>query len=330
MTNEKAKGITKRSTSYGGETSSFAVFLGNVYHQAFHLLPDTDKFIVAYGLPLIRHGEKATRNTILHLLKLQNTLNNQELFSLTGKTALVTGASKGIGKALALGLAQAGADVVCACSQAGGAADTLNGIIKHGQQSWELTGDLSTREVSNNLWQRAADKAARPIDILVNNAGTIARHPAAIFGDEAWDKVMEVNLNAAFVLCRAAGKQMIDEGRPGKIINIASLLSFSGGITVPAYTASKHGIAGITKALANEWAAHNIQVNAIAPGYITTDNTAALREDEARAAAISGRIPAGRWGKPEDLIGAVVFLASNASNYVNGHLLTVDGGWMAR
>lgn len=251
-------------------------------------------------------------------------------FSLKGKTALVTGASRGIGQGLAIGLAQAGADIVCSGSKPGSCDDTLTAIRATGQQGFEAPANLSLREASAKLWAQAKEVAQRPIDILVNNAGTIARHPAADYPDEAWDNVVEINQNALFVLCRSAGKEMISQNRPGKIINIASLLSYSGGITVPAYAASKHAVAGITKALANEWAQHGIQVNAIAPGYIETDNTAALRANTARFEEISKRIPTGQWGKPEDLAGACVFLASSASDYVNGHVLAVDGGWMAR
>jgi 2-deoxy-D-gluconate 3-dehydrogenase len=174
-----------------------------------------------------------------------------------------------------------------------------------------------------------AERLAGGIDILVNNAGTIRRHPALEFPLDDWEHVLRTNLDAVFLLARHFGRRMVERGA-GKIINIASLLSFSGGITVPAYTASKHAVAGLTKALANEWAASGVQVNAIAPGYFRTDNTQALQDDETRSTAISARIPAGRWGDPADVIGPVVFLASGASDYVNGHVLTVDGGWMAR
>ncbi len=251
-----------------------------------------------------------------------------DLFSLDGKSALVTGASRGIGKAMALGLAAAGADVVCASSKPGGAAETAAAIEALGRRAWTVAGDQSDRAAMQRLAEDALGRAGR-IDVLLNNAGTIRRHPAAEFPDEDWDYVVETNLSGVFALCRFFGKRMIAQGG-GKIINIASLLSFSGGITVPAYAASKHGIAGLTKALANEWARHNVQINAIAPGYIRTDNTQALQDDPARARDIEARIPAGRWGSPEDLVGAAVFLASPASHYINGHVLTVDGGWMAR
>jgi len=249
-------------------------------------------------------------------------------FRLEGKTALVTGASRGLGQAMAIALARAGADVVCASSSHGGTKDTAAAIREVGRTAWEVAADLSGPEAVRKMVSEVMDVAGS-VDVLVNNAGTIRRHPAKDFPREDWDLVIETNLSCVFDLCVAFGRRMI-ERKAGKIINVASLLSFSGGITVPAYTASKHGIAGLTKALANEWAAHNIQVNAIAPGYFRTDNTQALQDDEARSSAISSRIPAGRWGNPEDLGGAVVFLASSASDYVNGHLLVVDGGWMAR
>jgi 2-dehydro-3-deoxy-D-gluconate 5-dehydrogenase len=249
-------------------------------------------------------------------------------FSLAGKTALVTGASRGLGRAMALALAEAGADVVCAGSRPGSADETAEMVGKAGRQSRALHGDLSTAEGVAKL---ADDTLAtvRQIDILVNNAGTIERYPAVEYPDDAWNRVLQTNLNAMFYLCRFFGSKMV-ERKQGKIINIASLLSFSGGITVPSYAASKHAVAGLTKALANEWASSNVQVNAIAPGYFKTDNTLALQQNTTRYAEITGRIPAGRWGDPHDIGGSVVFLASGASDYVNGHILTVDGGWMAR
>lgn len=249
-------------------------------------------------------------------------------FSLEGRTALVTGASRGLGQAIALALAEAGADVVCASTRPEGSAETAASIREIGREAWQLGADLSDRDAVHRLAGDAESKAGR-IDILVNNAGAIRRHPAAEFPVEDWDFVLDTNLDAVFLLCRRLGGAMIERGG-GKIINIASLLSFTGGITVPAYTASKHAVAGLTKALANEWAQHNVQVNAIAPGYFRTDNTQALQDNPERAQAISGRIPAGRWGDPEDVGGAAVFLASGASDYVNGHILVVDGGWMAR
>ena len=251
-----------------------------------------------------------------------------ELFDLAGRRALVTGASRGLGQAMAAALARAGADVVCASSRPGGAADTVTLVRALGRSSWEVSADLADREQVLAM-AAAAEEEAGPIDILVNNAGTIRRHPAVDFPHEDWDLVMRTNLDATFALCRHFGRTMVAQGS-GKIVNVASLLAFQGGITVPAYTASKHAVAGLTKALANEWARHGVQVNAIAPGYFRTDNTHALQADPVRSEQIGARIPAGRWGEASDLAGAVVFLASRASDYVNGHVLVVDGGWMAR
>ena len=252
----------------------------------------------------------------------------RDLFSLEGETALVTGASRGLGRAIAIALADAGANVICVSSQKGGAAETAAAIRKSGRQAWELAANLSDRAATISLAQEAT-KIAPEIGILVNNAGTIRRSPAVDFKLEDWDEVLRTNLDATFILSQQIGKGMVGRGR-GKIINIASLLSFSGGITVPSYAASKHAVAGLTKALANEWAKSGVQVNAIAPGYFSTDNTEALRKDETRSRDILARIPAGRWGEPADITGAAIFLASQASNYVNGHVLVVDGGWMAR
>lgn len=252
----------------------------------------------------------------------------KNVFSLEGETALVTGASRGLGKAIAIAFAEAGANVICVSSRAGGANDTAEAVRKAGRKSWELAADLSDRKATVGLSKEAL-AAAPEIGILVNNAGTIRRSPAIEHSLEDWDAVIRTNLDSAFILSQALGKAMVARGR-GKIINIASLLSFSGGITVPAYTSSKHAVAGLTKALANEWAKSGVQVNAIAPGYFTTDNTEALRKDEQRSKDILARIPAGRWGDPPDIGGAAVFLASRASDYVNGHVLVVDGGWMAR
>ncbi|HEX2081050.1 MAG TPA: 2-dehydro-3-deoxy-D-gluconate 5-dehydrogenase KduD [Longimicrobium sp.] len=251
-----------------------------------------------------------------------------ELFSLAGKRALVTGASRGLGQAMAVALAEAGADVVCASTRRGGTDETAAFIRAAGRQAWQVEADHADRASVLAMADEAETLAGR-IDVLVNNAGTIRRHPAAEFPMEEWDAVIRTNLDSVFLLSQRLGRGMIERGA-GKIINVASLLSFSGGMTVPAYTASKHAVAGLTKALANEWARHGVQVNAIAPGYFSTDNTQRLREDPARHAEISARIPAARWGEPEDLAGAVVFLASRASDYVNGHVLVVDGGWMAR
>lgn len=249
-------------------------------------------------------------------------------FSLDGRVALVTGASRGLGEAMARALAAAGADVICTSSSREGTDQTAAAVRAEGRRAWQLAADVSDRAAVQRLVQEA-EEAAGHVDILVNNAGITRRHPAANFPVEDWDLVMEVNLTSVFQLCQNFGRRMIERGA-GKIINIASLLSFSGGITVPAYTASKHGVAGLTKALANEWARHNVQVNAIAPGYFVTAVTQAIQDDPARSREILSRIPAGRWGSPDDLGGAVVFLAAPASNYVSGHLLTVDGGWMAR
>jgi len=251
-----------------------------------------------------------------------------ELFSLAGKRALVTGASRGLGRAMAEALGEAGADVVCASSRENGSTEAASVIRSRGRQAWTVSADLSIRDDVKRLADDAARLAGR-IDILVNAGGTIARHPAADFPSDEWDRVLRTNLDAVWLLSQRVGRSMVERGS-GKIVNVASLLSFSGGVTVPAYTASKHAVAGLTKALANEWAPHNVQVNAIAPGYFVTDNTQRLRDDPQRFAEISERIPAARWGKPPDLAGAVVFLASAASDYVNGHVLVVDGGWMAR
>jgi 2-dehydro-3-deoxy-D-gluconate 5-dehydrogenase len=252
----------------------------------------------------------------------------RDLFSLHGKKAVVTGASRGLGQAMAIALAEAGADVVCVSTSVAGSADTARRIQDLGRTAWQIACDLSDRAAAGELAERVQSDAGA-IDVLVNNAGTIRRHPAVDFPLEDWDVVLRTNIDSTFLLSQGFGRKMI-ERRSGKIINVASLLSFSGGITVPAYTASKHAVAGLTKALANEWAKHNVQVNAIAPGYFKTDNTAALQKDETRYKDISARIPAERWGDASDLSGPVVFLASQASDYVNGHVLLVDGGWMAR
>lgn len=250
-------------------------------------------------------------------------------FSLAGKRALVTGASRGIGQAMAIALAEAGADVICASSGAGGCDNTVEQINSLGTvRAEQVYADLSDMQAVEAMAEQALALWGG-IDILVNNGGTIYREPAVTFPLDAWQRVLTVNLDAAFLLSQKIGKAMIAQGG-GKIINTASMLSYSGGITVPAYTASKHAIAGLTKALANEWGASNVQVNAIAPGYIRTDNTQALQDDAKRSTEICARIPAGRWGETEDLKGAVVFLASPASQYVNGHVLAVDGGFLAR
>ena len=245
------------------------------------------------------------------------------MFALDGRTALVTGARTGIGKAIAVGLAQAGADLVLL----GHSKDFDEVTAEIGHECETVVLDLSQPEA---VAPAMADLLARrQVDILVNNAGIIHRQPAAQVSLADWQRVLAVNLDSVFALSQAVGQQMLSRGS-GKIITIASLLSFQGGINVSGYTTSKHAVAGLTRALANEWAPHGIQVNAICPGYIETNNTAALQADPVREPAIRGRIPAGRWGRPEDLVGAAVFLASPASDYVNGHLLVVDGGWMSR
>jgi 2-deoxy-D-gluconate 3-dehydrogenase len=249
-------------------------------------------------------------------------------FNLDGKTALVTGASRGLGAGIAVALAEAGADVAAADIEALKPEQTCSRVEAAGRRAFALTGDLGRPETPERIFAEAVEKLGR-VDILVNNAGIIRRTPAVDYSDEDWAAVVEINLNALFKLCRAAGRHMLPLGR-GKIINIASLLSFQGGILVPAYAASKGAVAQLTKALANEWAAKGITVNAIAPGYMATDNTAALRADPVRSRQILERIPAGRWGEPSDVGQVAVFLAAPASDYVNGHVLVVDGGWMAR
>ncbi|MEU1753061.1 SDR family NAD(P)-dependent oxidoreductase [Micromonospora matsumotoense] len=250
------------------------------------------------------------------------------LFDLSGRTAVVTGARRGIGLAMAEALAVAGADIVGVSAQLEATGSEVEQRVRAaGRRFTALRVDLADRVAVRRLVGDLHDLG--PIDILVNNGGTIARAPAAEHPDEMWDHVIEVNLTSQFVLSREIGREMVARGR-GKIIFTASLLSFQGGITVPGYAASKSGIAGLTKALANEWAAHGVNVNAIAPGYIATDNTRALREDPERDRAILTRIPAGRWGDAADLAGATVFLAAPASDYVNGIVLPVDGGWLGR
>ena len=252
-----------------------------------------------------------------------------DLFRLEGKVALVTGASRGLGAAMAVALAGAGAEVALHAS-AEPAAQTAKQIAgTSGRRTHLLTADLSDPSSARRLAAETLAAFGR-LDILVNNAGVIRRQPAAEHSDEYWDTVIEVNLSSVFRLSREAGRHMIERNEGGKIINIASLLAFQGGITVPGYAAAKGGVMQLTKALANEWAPHHINVNAIAPGYMETDNTSALRADETRRRQISERIPAGRWGAPRDLAGAIIFLASRASDYVHGHVLVVDGGWMGR
>lgn len=250
-----------------------------------------------------------------------------DLFRLDGKTALVTGAASGLGAAIAIALAEAGADVACHGNRRP-AEDTAAAIRSLGRRAEAFAADLSSPDAPEALYSAVQAKLGTP-DILVNNAGMIYREPAEEYSIEEWMRVMQVNLNSVFQLSQLAGREMLKKGA-GKIINTASLLTFQGGIRVPAYAASKGGVGQLTKALANEWAGRNVQVNAIAPGYFATTNTEALRNDPERRKAILERIPAGRWGNPEDLAGAAVFLASRAANYITGEILVVDGGWMAR
>jgi len=251
-----------------------------------------------------------------------------DAFRLDGKVALLTGTSRGLGQRMAVALAEAGAQIAALDRSA--CAETARLVAERGQRFLRVECDLRTASVEQ-LKQAVGEVAGElgRVDILVNNAGIIRRGPALTYSETDWDDVIQVNLKAVFFLCQAAGARMVEQGG-GKIINIASMLSFQGGILIPPYTAAKSGVAGITRALANEWAPYNINVNAIAPGYMATDNTAPLRADPERSQAILKRIPAGRWGEPSDLDGAVVFLASAASNYVNGMILAVDGGWLAR
>ncbi|MHA6619122.1 SDR family oxidoreductase [Pseudonocardia sp. DLS-67] len=247
-------------------------------------------------------------------------------FALDGRLAMVTGAGSGIGRGVALGLAAAGADLILLSDR-----DNLGPVAEEASAAGAAVTtellDLADRDARRAAVERLLD--AHAVDVLVNNAGLIRRAPATEFSDADWYEVIEVNLHAAFELCRAAGRRMVARGS-GKIVNVASMLSFQGGFLVPSYAASKHALAGLTRALANEWAAHGVNVNAIAPGYVATATTAALRSDPARSDEILGRIPAGRWAEPEDVAGAAVFLASRAADYVHGHVLAVDGGWLSR
>jgi 2-deoxy-D-gluconate 3-dehydrogenase len=252
---------------------------------------------------------------------------SQDPFRLDGKVALVTGSASGIGAAIAIALANAGADVVCHGRSDSGRS-TVSEVVRLGRRSFGIQADLADRATHAELIAETIKRFGR-LDILVNNAGLIRRAPAVEYSDEDWDELLAVNLSAVFRLSREAGKHMLERGS-GSIVNIASLLSFQGGIRVPAYAASKGGVAQLTKALANEWAPRGVTVNAIAPGYIATKNTDALRADPERSRQILERIPAGRWGEASDIAGATLFLASDASRYVNGHVLVVDGGWMGR
>ena len=247
-------------------------------------------------------------------------------FSLTGKKALVTGSSKGIGASIAQALAHAGADIVLVGRTKESLEATKSAIVNIGRKVEIVLCDVSSVDA---ITEAFADIADLKVDVLINNAGSISRAPAAEAQMEEWNRIIDTNLNSVFQISQACGRAMIVQGT-GTIINIASLLSFQGGINVPAYTASKHGVAGVTKALANEWGSRGVTVNAIAPGYISTDNTAALRADADRNASIVARIPIGRWGNPDDIASVAVFLASPAARYINGEVLTVDGGWMGR
>ena len=248
-------------------------------------------------------------------------------FNLQGKVALVTGCDKGLGQGMALGLAEAGCDIVSVSRRV--PQETAEKVAALGRRLYAIQADLSQAESIADIVPAAVAAAGR-IDILVNNAGTIRREDALTFSEKDWDEVMNLNIKSVFFLSQAVAKQFLKQGDGGKIINIASMLSFQGGIRVPSYTASKSGVLGITRLLANEWAQHRINVNAIAPGYMATNNTQQLREDAERSKEILDRIPAGRWGSPDDLKGPVVFLASSASDYINGYTVAVDGGWLAR
>jgi 2-deoxy-D-gluconate 3-dehydrogenase len=250
------------------------------------------------------------------------------LFDLTGKTALVTGCDRGIGQAMAMALAEVGADIIGVSRHLDDESETAKAIRALNRPFKPYQADLSERD-SLYAFINTVKKENPPVDILINNAGIIMRKPAAEHPDEYWDKVLSINLDAQFILTREFGKDMIARGT-GKIVFTCSMLSYQGGINVPGYTASKSAVAGLVKAFANEWASKGVNVNGIAPGYIETDNTKALREDEARSKAILERIPANRWGMPDDFKGAIVFLCSDAAAYVHGTILNVDGGWQAR
>jgi 2-dehydro-3-deoxy-D-gluconate 5-dehydrogenase len=249
------------------------------------------------------------------------------MFDLTGKVAIVTGCNTGLGQGMALALANAGADVVGVNRD--DPTETIELMAKTGRQFHSVIADMSKMDSVDRVVKEAVSAFGK-IDILVNNAGIIRRNDAIDFTEKDWDDVMDLNIKAVFFMSQGFAKQVIAQGTPGNIINIASMLSYQGGIRVPSYTASKSGVMGVTRLLANEWAKHDINVNAIAPGYMATDNTAALRADEDRSSEILSRIPAGRWGTPGDMAGPIVFLASEASRYVNGYTIAVDGGWLAR
>ncbi len=250
-----------------------------------------------------------------------------DLFDLKGKVAIVTGATRGLGQGMAIALAKAGANIVGVGQSS--LEPTKKEVEAIGGKFLPINANLTTLDKVQEIVDKTKSEYGK-IDILVNNAGTIRREDAINYTEQDWDDILNLNLKTLFFLSQAVAKEMINQKNGGKIINIASMLSYQGGIRVPAYTASKSGVKGLTKALANEWAKYNINVNAIAPGYMATDNTKAIREDEKRNKEILDRIPAGRWGTPEDLAGAVIFLSSKASNYVNGECIAVDGGWLAR
>lgn len=250
----------------------------------------------------------------------------ENIFDLNGRVAIVTGANTGLGQGIAVSLAQAGADIVTVGRSP--ATETADQIRNAGSQTLDIHADLISTNAIPEIIQTTLEMFGK-IDILVNNAGTIRRNDATDFSEADWDDVMNINIKSAFFLSQAAGRKMIEQGY-GKIINIASMLSFQGGIRVPSYTASKSAMAGVTRLLANEWASKNVNVNAIAPGYMVTNNTEPLRNDPKRSAEILTRIPAGRWGDPADVGGTAVFLASHAADYINGAIIPVDGGWLAR
>ncbi|MBP2197481.1 2-dehydro-3-deoxy-D-gluconate 5-dehydrogenase KduD [Pantoea cypripedii] len=248
-------------------------------------------------------------------------------FCLEGKVALVTGCNTGLGQGMAIGLAQAGCDIIGV--NRAGPDDTEEKVIALGRRFWSIQADLTQPATVSHIVEQAVAQAGH-IDILVNNAGIIRREDALNFSEKDWDDVMNINSKSLFFLSQQVARQFIAQGRGGKIINIASMLSFQGGIRVPSYTASKSAVMGLTRLMANEWAKHGINVNAIAPGYMATNNTQQIRDDESRSEEILARIPAGRWGLPDDMMGPVVFLASSASDYVHGYTVAVDGGWLAR
>jgi 2-deoxy-D-gluconate 3-dehydrogenase len=250
-----------------------------------------------------------------------------DAFRLTGKVAIVTGSRTGLGQGMALGLAEVGADIVGI--DINHLEETRKGVEERGRRFLGIEADLSNIGVIGEIVERTVREFGR-VDILINNAGIIRRADALEFSEKDWDDVMNINLKTVFFFSQAVARQFVKQQTGGKIVSVASLLSFQGGIRVPSYTASKSGVMGITRLLANEWAKYNINVNAIAPGYMATDNTAPLRQDPKRSEEILSRIPAGRWGTPEDLQGVAVFLASEASRYVNGYTVAVDGGWLAR